>query len=168
MRGKAVITTVLLLFVAASVAYLIVSEMRTAPEPDEPLPWEVEEEIPETAAGARKIEDGVIVYYFHGNVRCKTCRAIEAYTAEAIHEGFEEEIASGRLIWKPVNVDEDGNEIAGSDVPRSDPRHQPFLSFYADMGIPEDFYWFTQSAAPPEGMHYMSEEEMRTYDVITD
>ena len=36
------------------------------------------------------------------------------------------------------------------------------------MGIPEAFYWFTLEAAPPEGMHWMTEEEMKKYGIYTD
>ncbi len=51
----------------------------------------------------------VVAYYFHGDVRCATCRKIEAYTAEAIRAGFPEEIDSGRLEWRVVNTDQPGN-----------------------------------------------------------
>ena len=36
------------------------------------------------------------------------------------------------------------------------------------MGIPEDVYWFTLRAALPEGMHWMTEEEMKNYRIYTD
>ena len=34
------------------------------------------------------VADGVVAFYFHGNVRCATCRKIEAYADEAIHSSF--------------------------------------------------------------------------------
>ena len=52
----------------------------------------------------------VVAYYFYGNVRCATCRKLEAYSKEALEDGFSEEIASGRLEWRAVNVDEIENE----------------------------------------------------------
>ena len=45
-------------------------------------------------------------------------------------------------------------------LPRDHPEHEKHLNYYRDMGIPEDFYWFTLRAAPPDGMHWMTEEEM--------
>jgi hypothetical protein len=48
----------------------------------------------------------VIAYYFHGNTRCATCRKIEAYADEAIHQGFAEMLENGSLTWRVVNVDE--------------------------------------------------------------
>ena len=47
----------------------------------------------------------VIVYYFHGNVRCASCRKIEAYTKEAIDSAFALELDSGRMAWRVVNTD---------------------------------------------------------------
>ncbi|MEL6179103.1 MAG: hypothetical protein AAFS10_09120, partial [Myxococcota bacterium] len=40
-----------------------------------------------------------------------------------------------------------GDGIEGADVPRNDPAHQLYLDYYAEMGIPADFYWFTLEAA---------------------
>ena len=51
-----------------------------------------------------------VVYYFHGTSRCHTCRTIEAYAAEAVRAAFGAELASGRLVWQPLNVDEAANQ----------------------------------------------------------
>jgi hypothetical protein len=51
-----------------------------------------------------------VAYYFHGTARCASCKAIEANSAEAINKGFEKELKDGTLEWKPVNVEEKGNE----------------------------------------------------------
>jgi hypothetical protein len=55
-------------------------------------------------------EDGVVAFYFHGNVRCATCRKIEAYADESIHSGFADALEAGSLIWSVVNVDEPENK----------------------------------------------------------
>jgi hypothetical protein len=52
----------------------------------------------------------VVAYYFHGNVRCATCRKIEAYTGEAIDSGFAAELKSGLLEWHAINTDSSQNE----------------------------------------------------------
>ena len=54
--------------------------------------------------------DGIVAIYFHGNVRCATCRKIEAYADEAITQGFPEELASGQVEWRTVNLDEPENK----------------------------------------------------------
>ena len=46
--------------------------------------------------------------------------------------------------------------------------HAMFLDFYREMEIPEDFYWFTLEAAPPQRIHWMSDEEILLYDLVTD
>jgi len=52
----------------------------------------------------------VVAYYFHTTVRCTSCRAIEAYSQEAIASAFAEEIKDGRLVWRVVNIEVPGNE----------------------------------------------------------
>ncbi len=68
------------------------------------------EEDQAAATVDRSETDQVVAYYFYGNVRCATCRKLEAYSKEALEDGFSEEIASGRLEWRAVNVDEPENE----------------------------------------------------------
>ena len=47
----------------------------------------------------------VVAYYFHGNVRCATCRKIEAYTKEAIDSTFAADLERGGLEWRVINTD---------------------------------------------------------------
>ena len=56
----------------------------------------------------------------------------------------------------------------GSDVPRDNPQHQLYLKYYEAMGIPADFYWRTLEAAPVQGIHWMTEQEIRRYNVRTE
>ena len=55
-------------------------------------------------------EGTVIVYYFHGNFRCPTCRNLEQYAKETIENNFSEELVKGELLFKEVNIEEKGNE----------------------------------------------------------
>jgi hypothetical protein len=102
MKVKTAITSALLLFVAASVILLGIKEFRGRPAGP----------VARQQAGppGKKVLDGVIVYYFHGDVRCTTCLTIEAYAREAVESGFAEELKKGRLEWRAVNVDRKGNE----------------------------------------------------------
>lgn len=61
--------------------------------------------VPAPAPRVRKI----VATYFHGNVRCVTCRKIEAYSREAIEDGFGDQIAAGTVEFRAVNVEEDAN-----------------------------------------------------------
>lgn len=68
---------------------------------------------PATAADestAAAPDDGVVVYYFHGDVRCATCRKLEAYSEEAIRTGFADELSSGAMSYRLVNVDQAANK----------------------------------------------------------
>ncbi len=62
-----------------------------------------------TAPAPGAVTDGVVVFYFHGNVRCATCRTIESYAHDAIHTGFAGELEGGAFSWSATNVDEPGN-----------------------------------------------------------
>lgn len=52
----------------------------------------------------------VIAYYFHTTYRCASCRAIEAYSREAIETAFADQLKDGRLVWRTVNTEVKGNE----------------------------------------------------------
>lgn len=51
----------------------------------------------------------VVATYFHGNVRCTTCRKVEAYAKEAVEQGFRPQIAAGTVEFRAVNVEEAAN-----------------------------------------------------------
>ncbi|MCE5310073.1 MAG: nitrophenyl compound nitroreductase subunit ArsF family protein [Acidobacteriales bacterium] len=84
----------LLLFVAASLAFLLFKPGRRAETP-------VQAAEPGTSRpGGRR----VVAYYFHATQRCATCRSIESQSGEAITTTFASELARGTLEWRPVNV----------------------------------------------------------------
>jgi len=115
MNAKAVATVALLLFVGVSAAYLVVDESRQRRTPAATHePSAVEQDPPANIGGdaaptTKEMQHKVIAYYFHGNMRCTTCRKIEAYTEESLQGGFPEELKSGKLEWRVVNVEEPGN-----------------------------------------------------------
>ena len=94
MTARNIVTVLLLLFVAASVIYVVADAHRAGAPPQ---------------AGP-EAGKGVIAYYFHGDQRCDTCRTIEAYAHEALTGGFPTEISEGRLTWRVVNMDRPENE----------------------------------------------------------
>ncbi len=109
MKPKTIVTVVLLLFVAAGLAYVVVGESRsagTSPNP-QPAPSAAASQQPDEA---KIIPHKVVAYYFHGNIRCITCKTIEAYAREAITTNFADELGSGLLEMRVINVDEPANE----------------------------------------------------------
>jgi hypothetical protein len=53
--------------------------------------------------------DSVVVYYFHGNRRCRTCMGIQRAIQTTVSERFADETASGALVFREVNIDEPAN-----------------------------------------------------------
>ena len=54
---------------------------------------------------------------------------------------------------------------SGADAPRDDPQHQLYLDFYKTVDVPEELYWFTLEAAGPDGIHWMSPEEINRFNL---
>jgi hypothetical protein len=61
-----------------------------------------------------------------------------------------------------------GGPVVATDLPRDHEDHLLYLDYYDEMGIPGEFYWRTLSAAPAEGIHWMTEEELERFDFFTD
>ena len=53
--------------------------------------------------------------YFHGNFRCPTCHRIETLSEAAVASNFANELKSGELVWRAVNVDEPENRHYNTD-----------------------------------------------------
>lgn len=49
-------------------------------------------------------KDMVEVLYFHGAQRCKTCKAIEQNTMKIIESNYTNEINTGKLVFKSVDL----------------------------------------------------------------
>lgn len=52
----------------------------------------------------------VDVYYFHGNMRCATCNAIEAQTRQTLEDSFADEVKSGTLNLHVLNLEDKENK----------------------------------------------------------
>ena len=63
------------------------------------------EQSPASPSGTHK----VVAYYFHTNTRCSTCMKIEAYSHEAIEQGFPEELKNGSLEMRVINYEQPEN-----------------------------------------------------------
>lgn len=61
----------------------------------------------ETAQLAAVADTDVMVYYFHSNRRCATCKAVESVTREAIADYFE---TQPEVKFSEVNLDETESE----------------------------------------------------------
>ena len=95
MRPKIILTISLLTFVAASVGYLVVTEV-------------IREDAPDRKLG--DFEHKVGIYYFYFLPRCPSCNKLEGYARQATEEGFADAIEAGRLEWRSIDIDEPGNK----------------------------------------------------------
>ena len=101
---KRLMTVILLLFVAASIVFMVVKQIKGAAATAPVAGTE------QTAPAVPQQETVPTVYYFHGNQRCMTCNRIEQLTRQAVEEKYAKELAAGKLLFRPVNVDEPANE----------------------------------------------------------
>jgi len=100
MNAKKTITTLLLLFVAVSIGFLVTKELSGGKTSDELI----------TSDPGSKNQAELIACYFHGDRRCTTCQSLEAYTKEALESGFRDDLENGRIELQIVNIDEPANE----------------------------------------------------------
>jgi hypothetical protein len=57
------------------------------------------------AAAAETLEDGLLVYCFHGDFRCSTCEAIESQTREVVENDFRSQLDSRKMAWEVLNYE---------------------------------------------------------------
>ena len=59
---------------------------------------------------ASAVKNGLVVYYFHGNMRCPTCRSIESQAYETLVDDFGPQLDSGEIVWKVLNCETPAGE----------------------------------------------------------
>lgn len=139
MIAKRLAAAALLLFVAAGVGTFLVREFASPPatakgpltvtepeaessgasdQPVSPAPSDqgiqtasrtaIEEKTP--APSVQEPRRFVLATYFHNTARCPTCLAIERDSRAALQAAFAAEFASGKLVWRTVNMEDKGND----------------------------------------------------------
>lgn len=113
MSVRTTVKWALLAFAIGSLAFLAVKESRqwaATSKAAEQGRAVVGEAAPAGMPATNTSTTRIVAYYFHTTYRCATCRRIEAYAKEAIETGFAQELKSGRLEWRLVNVELPENE----------------------------------------------------------
>jgi hypothetical protein len=103
MNAKNLTAAAMLLFVAASVVVLVGREMQRSISDGTP------------AAAERLPDNALVVYYFHGETCCPTCRNIQNYSHEAVEAAFAEELAQDKVLWKVVDYERPENSHFAAD-----------------------------------------------------
>jgi len=137
---KRATTLLLLVFVAASVVYLMVggrggaegvpseavspgpspaqsTDMPAVDAGAEPAANDAAEGLPVAtvsapAEAAEAETDGpqLVVYYFHRTQRCHTCLTMEAYAKDILTQTFPKQFESGEIEWRLVDIETPANE----------------------------------------------------------
>ncbi len=80
--------------------------------------------------------------------------------------GLKRTIESGAKLGVHSWSDDSGK--AALDYPRDHQEHVKYLDYYKAIGINTDFYWYTLEAAPADNIHWMKEQEISQYGVLTE
>lgn len=93
------------IFLYFTLAALIISAFACTPQVKEQQE-EADTKVVSTETKADKIE----VYYFHNTRRCATCNAVEDVTKNTLKEFFADEMNSGKITFKSLNIEEEAGE----------------------------------------------------------
>lgn len=118
LKPKTIFTIILVVFVVISISYLVTKEFFNHPSTEkDPTDTSISSEIPYESQPALNTlaKDAIVVYYFHGYYRCRTCLTIEAWTKEAIISGFPDDLKEGRLQFIVLNMQDPANEAYVKD-----------------------------------------------------
>jgi hypothetical protein len=103
MKAKSLIRLLLLIFVIATVAILAIRGLRSAIEL-------ADKREGVAVMGQKGPAHQVVAFYFHGTVRCLSCKTLEAWAREGIERDFSTELQAGTLQWQVVDVDKPENK----------------------------------------------------------
>ncbi|MFA6816426.1 MAG: nitrophenyl compound nitroreductase subunit ArsF family protein [Lentisphaeria bacterium] len=153
------VTLLLLLFVLASIAFVVIREVRSRQGAAQCLASGTACTNSISAKGNTTpvpATPGVLmVYYFHGTQRCMTCKKIEELTKEAISSKYAKELANGKVLLQSVNIDEPANEhfikdfqlSSRSVVMQKDGNYEKFDDVWTLVHTPEEFTKYLQDGA---------------------
>ena len=111
------LSVLLLSFVFAAVYNIASARLKTAPAPAGAAAAAAQQVRPaaKPAAEIRTAAKTAVVYYFYTNTRCSSCKAIEAYTKEAVEKNFTAGHKGWKVAFKGVNVDEEPDKHFTAD-----------------------------------------------------
>ena len=80
----------------------------SGPAKDEPIDTQ-ETPTPTYTPETPTLQNGVEVVYFHRAQRCSNCRYLEYCVTSTVNTYFQDELASGELVFKVLNVQDEAN-----------------------------------------------------------
>ncbi len=64
----------------------------------------------QNAEANQATDQTIYVYYFHTNIRCETCIAVDEHTLNYLKVLFPEEMKNKQIVFKSINIEEKGYE----------------------------------------------------------
>lgn len=61
-------------------------------------------------SSTESVADELKVYYFHSSARCYSCKTLEQYAREALDEKYSQEMESGLIDFRSINIDKAANK----------------------------------------------------------
>lgn len=113
------------------------------------------------AAGRRIRELGLATHVPRGGV-------IASGGVEVFLAGSRRTIDTGaRLGVHSWSVEIDGVRVDGRDLHPSHRLHKQFLAYYLEMGMSEDYYWFVVDSAASDDVHWLTDDELDRFGLLT-
>lgn len=117
MPAKKIVSTLLIVFVVASLGIMIFREQKARPSGNCnssstcEVPVIAPPKLTHTQPATQPAQNSstVVVYYFHSDMRCRTCTLFEKYTKETLTSHFQKQLETGRLQFQIVNTDKPQN-----------------------------------------------------------
>jgi len=94
-----------------------------------------------------KIGETVEIYYFHFTRRCMTCNAVEAESKKAVEALYPEQIKSGKVVFKGVNLDENSSK---ADAKKCGAEGQSLLVVCGDKKVDLTSIGFMNARSNPD------------------
>lgn len=107
---KYTINAVLLSIVVGSLAYAF---LKPAPPNDPTSPTRTP--LGDTIPIVEGVDPNFAVYFFYNDVYCDTCERLEGYAIEAVRAHFHEDLDSGVLRWRSIDMTTPENEHYAED-----------------------------------------------------
>ena len=96
--AKYIINAVLLTFVVIALGYGLLGRTRTAEAPDAFQPRD------SLVPAVDGVDPEFAVYFFYNDVYCETCDKLEGYALEAVRSDFADELESGKIQWRSLDM----------------------------------------------------------------
>ncbi len=98
------------------------------------------------------------------NTHLKKSSVIASGAVDLFLAGVERTMEKGARLG--VHSWSDGKKEA-TDYPREHSEHDQYVDYTVSMLGSDAFYWFTINAATADGMHWMSDEEITRFGILT-